>query len=217
MIQPMREQDHEAFQKLMDRAAIVTVLQNGRDFDDLKTALFLALQEYTLDEVTRAVAEHCRASRFFPMLADIVIRIEGSVEDRAALAWSLVRKTIRRYGTGRNLRFPHPAIHYALDKMGGWWSLNRLLDSDNEQWKFREFARFYRLGEKYASWNGEYGKEKVLPYLPSEYGRRGKELPIYDAETGELVDREFLALGAQKPRECAIIQLDGLRTRFLTA
>ena len=214
----MREQDHENFQKLMDRAAIVTVLQNGRDFDDLKTALFLALQEYTLEQVTLAVAEHCRASRFFPMLADIVSRIEGNVEDRAALAWSLVRKTIRKYGTGRNLRFSHPAIHYALDKMGGWWSLNRLLDSDNEPWKFREFARFYRLGEKYASWNGEYGKEKVLPYLPSEQGMgRNDPVKVYDAETGKLVDNNFLALEAHKSREYAIIQLNSLRTRFLTA
>ena len=215
----MREQDHENFQKLMDRAAIVTVLQNGRDFDDLKTALFLALQEYTLEQVTRAVAEHCRASRFFPMLADIVTRIEGNVEDRAALAWSLVRKTIRRYSTGFNIRFPNPATHYALDKMGGWWSLNRLLDSDNEPWKFREFARFYRLGEKYASWNGEQGKEKVLPYLPSEHAAVRRELPvkIYDAETGKLIDNNFLALETHKTRECAIIPLDSMRTRFLTA
>ncbi|MBQ9566110.1 MAG: hypothetical protein IJU98_11030 [Synergistaceae bacterium] len=215
----MREQDHDTFQKLMDRAAIVTVLQNGRDFNDLKTALFLALQEYTLEQVTVAVAEHCRASRFFPMLADIVTRIEGNVEDRAALAWSLVRKTIRRYGTGRNIRFPHPAIHYALDKMGGWWSLNRLLDSDNEPWKFREFARFYRLGEKHASWTGEHGKEKVLPYLPSEHGLGRQELPlkVYDAETGELIDNKIFALEAPKSPECAIIQMSSARTGFLTA
>ena len=200
----------------MDRAAIVTVLQNGRDFEDLKTALFLALQEYSLAQVTLAVAEHCRASRFFPMLADIVTCIEGSVEDRAALAWSLVRKAIRRYGTGRNIRFPHPATHYALDKMGGWWSLNRILDSDNEPFKSREFARFYRLGEKYASWNGEHGKEQVLPYLPSER-KREPPLKVYDAETGELVDSKILALEAPKSRECAIIQLDSMRTRFLTA
>ena len=102
--------------------------------------------------------------------------------------------------------------------MSGWWSLNRLLDSDNEQWKFREFARFYRLGEKYASWRDEFGKEKVLPYLPSEHGTGRKEpLKVYDAETGELIGHEMLALKAQKSRECAIIQLDGTRTRFLTA
>lgn len=220
----MRQQDHDAFQKLMDRAAIVTVLQNGRDFDDLKTALFLALQEYTLEQVTRAVAEHCRSSRFFPMLADIVTHIEGNVEDRAVLAWSLVRKSIRRYGTGRNIRFPHPAIHYALDKMGGWWTLNRLLDYDNEPFKFREFVRFYRLGEKYASWGNEYGKETVLPYLPSEYDGgnawRGRELhrKIYDAETGEPIDSSSLpAVEAPEPTECSIIQLESMRTKFLTA
>ena len=189
----MQQQEHEDFWKLMDRAAIVTIMPNGKDFNDVTSALFLALRDYAFQDVRQAVIEHCRTNRFFPMLADIVTRIEGNVEDRAALAWSMVRKTIRRYGTSQNVRFPSPAIHYALDKMDGWMRLNRILDSDNEPWKFREFARFYRLGEKYASWGGEHGKETVQAYLPSEYeivNRRGVcESPqkIYDAETGKFI------------------------------
>ena len=109
--------------------------------------------------------------------------------------------------------------------MGGWWSLNRLLDSDNEPWKFREFARFYRLGEKRVSWDGEDGKIAVIPYFPSEHEvnnrwRGYNKLPrkVYDAETGELIDNSLIpAIKAPKTRECAIIPLDSMRTRFLTA
>ena len=199
----------------MDRAALVTVLQNGRDFEDLKTALFLAL------------AEHCRASRFFPMLADIVTRIEGNIEDRAALAWSLVRKAVRKYGSGRSIRFSNdPVIHYAIEKMGGWWHLDRVLDNENEPWKFKEFARFYRLGEKRVSWNGENGTIAVIPYFPSEHEVnnrwRGFELPrkVYDVETGELVSDSLLpAIGAPRTQGTGIVQTltDKMRTRFLTA
>lgn len=210
----MLKQDYPAFSELMQRADAVTVMPNGKVLGQVITALFIGLKDYALEAVVMAVEAHCRSDRFFPMLADIVTRIEGNVEDRAALAWSLVRKAVRKYGTGRSIRFSNdPVIHYAIEKMGGWWYLDRVLDDENEPWKFKEFARFYRLGEKRVSWKGENGTTAVIPYFPSEHEVnnrwRGFEQPrkVYDVETGELVSDSLLpALSALRTQEARLIR-----------
>lgn len=183
----MTENDRKAFDEIMDLVGEMTIMPNGKDLARMKKVLFFGLIEYPLNVVADAAKAHCRVSRFFPMLADIILQIEGNVEDRAALAWSLILKAKRKYRLRKSLRFPTPAIHYAIDCMGGWEHLYWAINDENENFKAKEFFRFFRLGEKNASW------ETVRPYFPSDdevYARKkGKEFTpeIYAVDTDKPV------------------------------
>ena len=109
----LTENDRLPFYELLDFANELTIMPNGKSLERMKKVLFLGLAEYPLKIIAEAINAHCRVSRFFPMLADIITQIEGNVEDRAALAWSLVLKAKRKYRLRKGLRFPIPAIHYA--------------------------------------------------------------------------------------------------------
>ncbi|MBQ9539527.1 MAG: hypothetical protein IJU95_09670 [Treponema sp.] len=222
----MLKQDYPAFSELMQRADAVTVMPNGKVLGQVITALFIGLKDYTLEDVVRAVDAHCRSERFFPMLADIVKQIEGDPRDRAALAWALVLKAERKYGTGRSIRFSDPATHFAIEKMGGWWHLYRVLNDANESFKAKDFTQLYCLGEKYASWDGRNGTTAVIPYFPSEYEVnnrwRGFELEreVFDVETGERVSDSLLpALGAPWTQDSKLIRtlVETMNIRTATA
>lgn len=137
------------------------------------------------------------SSPYMPKPVDVINAIEGTSEDRAMLAWALVVKAEGKYGVDFSIRFPHPAIHFAIEKMGGWRHLYRVLSDDNERFLARDFARLYAIGERCAAW------ENVCAYFPSVHEsanrQRGFELArkVYDVETGALVpERELPALSA---------------------
>ena len=170
----MTDNDRKAFDEIFDLVGEMTIMPSGKDLGRMKKVLFFGLSDYPLNVIADAAKAHCRVSRFFPMLADIIMQIEGSVEDRAALAWSLILKAKRKYRRNKSLRFPVPAIHYAIECMGGWEHLYWSIDDNNESFRAKEFFRFCRLGEKNATW------ENVLPYIPSNE-------EIYAVDTGERV------------------------------
>lgn len=182
----MTENDRKAFDEILDLVADMTIMPNGKELARMKKVLFFGLMEYPLNVVADAAKAHCRVSRFFPMLADIIMQIEGCVEDRAALAWSLILKAKRKYRRRKGLRFPSPAIHYAIECMGGWDRLYWAIDDTNESFKAKEFFRFYRLGEKNASW------KNVRPYFPSEE-------EVYALSKGREFTPEIYAVDTDKP------------------
>ena len=206
----MRKDEFQAFCELMERAADVTVMPNGKNLERVTVALFEGLAAYPLAVVAEAVAAHCRSGRFFPMLSDIVTRIEGKVEDRAAAAWALVLKAVARHGHWDSVRFPVPAIHYAIGQMGGWRHLCCTLTADNIPFRARDFSGHFAVGERVASWEEAAGpgpeRVRVPAYLPGEHElnnrARGYDLRrVWDAGTGQLVpDGELPALrGAAAP------------------
>ena len=198
----MTSQDYDGFKKLLERAATVTFLQRGKDWETLVTVMFEELVQYDLEAIRMAVGAHVRSEKFFPALADIIRRIEGRPEDRSAVAWALVLKAISRFGHDTSVRFPSPAFHYALDQMGGWAKLCMRLTEDELPFRAKDFARFFEIGERCATWDGANGTVKVPAYLAGtcELSNRanGHRLPpkVYDVESGAVL--EGLALPAQK-------------------
>ena len=198
----MTSQDYDGFKKLLERAATVTFLQRGKDWETLVTVMFEELVQYDLEAIRMAVGAHVRSEKFFPALADIIRRIEGRPEDRSAVAWALVLKAISRFGHDTSVRFPSPAFHYALDQMGGWAKLCMRLTEDELPFRAKDFARFFEIGERCATWDGANGTAKVPAYLAGtcELSNRanGHRLPpkVYDVESGAVL--EGLALPAQK-------------------
>ena len=179
----MRKEDWQRFQTLMREADVLTVMPNGKDLEDMTTALFAALGPYPVEAVEDAVWDHCRKCRFFPMLADIVTRIEGQAEERALLAWMMLKKAERRYGLTRSFRFPNPAVQFTVEALGGWRKLYlRGLDAPNVE---RDFMRLYGIAERRGVTWGDVESQ----YNQGDLERTARILkypelpPVYDAAT----------------------------------
>lgn len=169
---------------------------------DALKMFFLLLQKFSLEQVKTALQEHMASSPYMPKPCDVSRRIEGRPEDRAAAAWALVLRAIFRFGHDTSVRFPSPAFHYAMEQMGGWAKLCMRLTEAELPFRAKDFARFFEIGERCATWDGANGTVKVPAYLAGtcELSNRanGHRLParVYDVETGKVL--EGLALPAQR-------------------
>ena len=173
----MTEQDFTEFSSLMELASQVTAMPNGKNAKEVTSALFTFLARYPFDVVKCAVMNHCRENKFFPMLADIVRQIEGTAEERAAMAWSLVLKAKKKYRLMKSIRFPNPATHFAIERMGGWEHLYTYLIDEAEDFKAKIFTTYYLVGEKIATW------DTVCPYFACHE-------EIYAKEHGRIIKRD---------------------------
>lgn len=138
----------------------------------------LLLASYPVEDIEVALKRHMAESPFMPRPADIIRAIDGTAEDRAAAAWIELENAVARCGGYCDIRFGNPAIHYAIEQMGGW----RTVSMTFSDFKRRDFERLYRQGERIASWEGGPGKVKVQPYLMGEChasnALRGYALPL---------------------------------------
>ena len=215
----MNGQQYTEFEAIMSRAALLSFQQKGKDWRALITAMFEELAAYDLEAVRLAVATHVRSEKFFPTLADIVKRIDGDHEDRAAIAWAYVVKAIERLGHYLSVRFPSPAYHYAIEFMGGWQKLCTTLTEAETKWRGKEFERFFEIGERVASWGHELGKVHVPPYLlgwhETHNRRGGYALPdVLDAATGKPIQgfRERVALSESGVSKTVMQLVEGMKT-----
>ncbi len=194
----MTDNDRAAFNEILDMANDLTIMPGDRDLSRMKEILFANLKQYPLDTVAKAVNNHCHEKRFFPMLADIIQRIEGTPEERCALAWALVMKAKRKYKLRKGIRFSSPAIHFAIEQMGGWERVYWSIDDTNEKFRAAEFQKFFKIGERCASWDGENNSVRVCSYFPSEeetYAiKKGREFKceVFDVETDKLISENFI-------------------------
>ena len=207
----MTPQDFNEFSALLDRTAIVTFLQRGKDWETLVTTMFEELAGYDLEAIRGALRDHVRSEKFFPTLADIVTRIDGTAEDRAALAWSLVMRAIERHGAYESVRFPSPAFHFAIAEMGGWQHLARIELAD-VPFRAKDFARFFTIGESEASWGFEPDKKHVPQYLAGHHETWNRAVGIlrepcvYDVQTGARIDVLALPSQAGQPAITPILE-----------
>ena len=120
--------------------------------EDAVKLYFKVLSDYSLDEVSQAIMEHIKQSPYMPKPADIIRIIEGTAEDRASEAWYHVLKAIQQYGHYESVQFDNPAIHYAIERMGGWQKLCQLTEEELP-YRERDFIKHYVRGERMASWD----------------------------------------------------------------
>ena len=189
----MTENDRKAFYDILDIANDLTILPAGKDLERTKKALFFSLMEYPLQLIIEAIKLHCKANKFFPMLADIATVIEGKIDERATVAWYQILKARLKYGVNKSIRFSTPATHFAIDRMCGWPKLCDMITDSNASYMLKDFNVFYRLGEKLAAW------DNVCEYFPSSderYNLSMGRLPkrkVYDVETGRVIPDSMLS------------------------
>lgn len=189
---PSEYQEFASFMRLISK---VTAVPNGKSIDEMIDALFALLEEYPFGAVKTAVMKHCEVNKFFPMFADIVSQIKGTPDERALLAWGLVLKASKKYRLRESIRFPLPAIHFALEQMEGWRDFFNTLTNENKDFRAKTFMAYYKLGEKCATW------ENVCEYFPSEWERytiQSGRVPVrrvYDVATDTIIpDTQFTPL-----------------------
>jgi hypothetical protein len=100
----------------------------GETLSPERVAIYVdRLSRFPLAAVERACEQALDRLRFFPTVAELVERIEGSEEELAALAWSRVhRAALGGWGGYTPITFGDPVIHAAVTAMGGWHALYHL-------------------------------------------------------------------------------------------
>jgi len=82
-----------------------------------------SLEPYAIQAIERAFDAHARdpkAGAFMPKPADLIRLLDGTHEDRAAIAWSKVYRAITSVGGYATVAFDDSAIHAAIVDLGGW-------------------------------------------------------------------------------------------------
>lgn len=115
-----------------DKTKLATILAGvysfyRADLTDFQLAAWLrVLAGFRVEQVQDALDAHLvdpGTGQFLPKPADIVKHLHGTRPDRAALAWSKVFAAIGIVGAYRSLAFDDPAIHCAVEDLGGWPAL----------------------------------------------------------------------------------------------
>lgn len=107
-----------------------------------------ACNRFELDQVRKALTAHAmdaERGQFPPKPADLVRQLDGTATDRAMLAWGKVMEAMQRIGAYTDVVFDDPAIHAAVDDLGGWPKMCRgeTKDLGYLQHRFCEAHRAY--------------------------------------------------------------------------
>lgn len=152
----------------------------------------------SIEDFKKAVTWHLQRSPFFPKPSDIIKQLHGSVESRALEAWQSVMGAIKRYGHSSSIRFPNPAIHWIIERMGGWENFSLKITEENQGFIERDFCRLYEKAEKVATW------QNSPLYLMGRSERENRQggfsefLPdIVDIESGKYIKREALSISGK--------------------
>ena len=100
-----------------------------QDCSDFTLEMFWnACKSFDLEQIRKAVQAHCTDAehgRFSPKVADLVRVLQGTVTDRAALAWGKVLAAMSDVGAYSDVVFDDAAIHAAIEDCGGWVKICR--------------------------------------------------------------------------------------------
>lgn len=107
-----------------------------------------ACKNVELEQISTALQRHATdpdRGQFAPRVADIVKVLAGTTTDRAALAWGKVLEAMTSVGAYTDVVFDDPAIHAAIEDLGGWPKVCRtdLKELSFLQHRFQEAHRAY--------------------------------------------------------------------------
>jgi hypothetical protein len=116
----MKHEDFERFAEVLSDSMAFW----GKDVSAFALQVWWqACQPFDLDQVTRALSRHAmdpERGQFAPKPADLVRQLSGTVSDKAMLAWGKALDAASRVGAYTDVVFDDPAIHAAIEDLGGW-------------------------------------------------------------------------------------------------
>lgn len=185
-----------------------------------------ACEGFDFEQVAKAMTNHAMdpdRGQFAPKPADIVRQLSGTKTDKAMLAWGKAFDAAGRVGAYTDVVFDDPAIHAAIEDLGGWVKFCRTETEELSylQHRFSESYRAYvgresfdyprRLGGD-RSPDDVYMKRGLPPPKPAVIGDIEKARQVYriGSQTGKTA-MAFQALDAIERGPKLIVNQQGAR------
>ena len=126
-----------------------------------------SLKDLDYKDVSNAMSDHIRESRFFPKPAEIIDRIKPALNktDKANTAWLQLLKAKRDHGYYNSVVFDDVVIPQCVRAMGGWLKVS---DRDADTWMHKEFVGLY---ESYSKCQPSLESGYVVGFLEANGGR----------------------------------------------
>lgn len=105
-----------------------------------------ACKPFDLEQVRKAISGHAmhpEKGQFCPKPADLVRELAGTHTDRALIAWGRVTRAMSDVGAYTSVDFGEPIIHATIRELGGWSSVCRV-PNDEQQFLQKRFCDFFR-------------------------------------------------------------------------
>jgi hypothetical protein len=127
-----------------------------------------SLKDFEYKDISKAMSDHIRESKFFPKPAEIIERIRPALNktDKANTAWLQLLKAKRDYGYYNSVVFDDVVIPQCIRAMGGWLKVS---DRDADTWMHKEFIGLYESYSKHCKPAPEAGY--VAGFLEANGGR----------------------------------------------
>ena len=125
------------------------MLPSDKPLSDLALKTFARrLSKYPPDLVESVGDQLLDRCKFAPLLSDFISAIEGDPGEKSLRAWNTAFQTMQDQGPHRSIQFAEPAIHYAIEQMGGWTEFGNwdIEDRPFREKQFRELYNAYRPG-----------------------------------------------------------------------
>lgn len=117
-----------------DRQRFMTLLGGVHDFYGKELTKFAGdvwwrcCAGSDFEQVSKAFSNHlsdAERGQWMPKPADLVRQLDGTQSDRSRRAWGKVLEAAQRVGAYTSVAFDEPAIHAAVEDVGGWIALCR--------------------------------------------------------------------------------------------
>jgi len=150
-----------------------------QDVSDFTQSLFwTACENFDFEQVAKAFDRHAKDpehGQFAPKVADLVRILQGTHTARAQLAWGKALEAMSRVGAYTDVVFDDPAIHAAIEDLGGWPKVCR---TETKELSYLQ----HRFCESHKAYTGrgtfEYPRRLAGDRSPDyEYEKKGLKLP----------------------------------------
>jgi Domain of unknown function (DUF6475) len=142
-----------------------------------------ACESFDLEQVRKALTAHAmdpEHGRFAPKPADVVRILQGTHTDRSLMAWAKLHRAIGRVGSWKSIVFDDPAIHAAVEDLGGWLAL---CSGTSDDLPF--------LQKRFCDAHKAYIKRPGHPYPPRIVG-------VFEATNGFACDDDVVLIGERE-------------------
>lgn len=144
--------------------------RTGRQFDELAVRQWIyALAGCEAEEVRQAFRSHAATQDHAPSIAAVLREIDRMRFGGVSGAWTQflhAARAVRYTGGAHFVVFEHPAIHFAIESLGGWGHLqDQLRDAARVGLMRRDFiAAFddYRVGSFFPAGFGHFSGDNVV-------------------------------------------------------
>lgn len=120
------------------------------------------LKDYNIIAVEKALNSCVKNHKYnsVPKPAEILEYLEGSIEDKAYIAWTQAHMAVVKHGHYDTVEFADPIISNVIKELGGWMLFSDIKTEELPFWEKR-FREFYKVFEK----RGVSGQVKLMGFI----------------------------------------------------